>query len=256
MLTQGVLGLLFFLLLTNGHNNMEVNNELYSFMEAIRQQENAGGDYLKLHTPTTTMTNDGLKTVQAYGAYGILDINWPEWAKQAGYEGADWRIPVIQDIVAGNKIQDYYNKYGSWELVAIAWYGGPGAADTAVEEGMESVMHIKNIEGFGPDIKTYVDKVMNVYNTEKDKPQKDLGLQAYAELRNKDKFFTTAYNSQGEILDAPNNNIMKLSSLDYTLTNREVVPANDQISKYAAEIIDELTPNRKDIAFEMPEGVI
>ena len=65
---------------------MEVNNELYAFMEAIRQQENAGGDYQKEHTPTQTMTNNGLQTVQAQGAYGILDINWPVWSEQAGYE--------------------------------------------------------------------------------------------------------------------------------------------------------------------------
>ena len=62
------------------------NNELYAFMEAVRQQENAGGDYLKKHRKTQTMTNNGLQTVQAYGAYGILDINWDAWAKQAGYE--------------------------------------------------------------------------------------------------------------------------------------------------------------------------
>ena len=58
------------------------------------------------------------------------------------------------------------------------------------------------------------------------------------------------------MLEAPNNNIMKLSSQDYTLTNREVEPANDEIAKYGAEIIDELTPNRKDIAFEIPEGMM
>jgi len=256
MQIPGVLGLVFSLLLTNGQINMEVNNELYAFMEAIRQQENAGGDYQKEHTPTQTMTSTGLQTVQAQGGYGILDINWPVWSEQAGYAGADWRIPVIQDIVAGSKLQEYYNKYGSWDLVAVAWYGGPGAADKAVAEGIASVGNTQNIEGFGPDMQTYVNKVMNTYNTEKEKPQKDLGLQAYAELRNKDKFFTTAYNPQGEMLDAPTNNIMSLNSADYTLTNREVVPANDQISKYAAEIIDELTPNRKDIAFEMPERVI
>ena len=104
---------------------MEDNNELFAFMESIRQQENAGGDYLKEHKPTYTMTEQGLKLVQARGAYGILDINWDAWSKQAGYEGADWRIPVIQDIVAANKLTEYFNTYGSWDLVAVAWYGGP-----------------------------------------------------------------------------------------------------------------------------------
>jgi len=256
MLIQGVLGLLCSILLTNAQINMVENNELYAFMEAVRQQENAGGDYLKKHKKTQTMTNNGLQTVQAYGAYGILDINWDAWAKQAGYEGADWRIPVIQDIVAANKIQEYHNNYGSWDLVAVAWYGGPGKADIAMNSGMDAVGDIENLEGFGPNIKTYVNKVMNTYESEKDKPQPDMNIQAYAELRNKDSFFTTAYNPQGEILDAPNNNIMKLSSPDYTSLNREVVPQNDKIAKYGAEIIDALTPNRKDIAFELPEGMM
>jgi len=236
------LGLVFSLLLTNAQINMEDNNELFAFMEAIRQQENAGGDYLKEHKPTYTMTEQGLKLVQARGAYGILDINWDAWSKQAGYEGADWRIPVIQDIVAANKLTEYFNTYGSWDLVAVAWYGGKGAADEAVAGGMEAVADIGNIEEFGPDIQTYTNSVMDKYSKELENPQPNVDVQTYAEMRNKDKFFT------------PNNNVMKLSSPDYTLLNREVVPANDEIAKYGAEIIDALTPNRKDIAFEVPEG--
>jgi len=248
------LGLVFSLLLTNAQINMEDNNELFAFMESIRQQENAGGDYLKEHKSTYTMTEQGLKLVQARGAYGILDINWDAWSKQAGYEGADWRIPVIQDIVAANKLTEYFNTYGSWDLVAVAWYGGPGAADDAVAGGMEAVADIGNIEEFGPDIQTYTNSVMDMYSKELEKPQPNVNVQTYAEMRNKDKFFSNAYNPKGEILDAPNNNVMKLSSPDYTLLNREVVPADDTIAKYGAEIISELTPNRKDIAFEVPEG--
>ena len=234
---------------------MPENTELYAFMEAIRQQENAGGDYLKKHRKTQTQTNRGLETVQALGAYGILDINWEWWAKEAGYEGADWRIPVIQDIVAANKIQELHNKYGSWELVAVAWYGGPGAADDAAANGMEAVKDITNLQDIGPNIETYVNKVMNVYEVEKEKPQSNRNVQSYAELRNQDKFFTTAYNPKGEILDAPNNTIVKVDSPDYTRLNREVVPSNDKIAKYGAEIVDALTPKRKNIAFEMPEGM-
>ena len=96
---------------------------------------------------------------------------------------------------------------------------------------------------------------MNVYEVEKEKPQSNRNIQSYAELRNQDKFFTTAYNPKGEILDAPNNTIVKVDSPDYTRLNREVVPSNDKIAKYGAEIVDALTPKRKNIAFEMPEGM-
>ena len=112
------------------------------------------------------------------------------------------------------------------------------------------IMH--GISGSGKT--TTTKKFIEKYSKELEKPQPNVNVQTYAEMRNKDKFFTNAYNPKGEILDAPNNNVMKLSSPDYTLLNREVVPANDEIAKYGAEIIDALTPNRKDIAFEVPEG--
>tara|TARA_R110000772_G_scaffold125352_1_gene232027 strand:+ start:89 stop:298 length:210 start_codon:yes stop_codon:yes gene_type:complete len=65
--------------------------ELVSFMEATKEQENAGGNYLLKHKPTKMVGFDGqLIDVQALGAYGILDVNWDKWSKQAGYEGADW----------------------------------------------------------------------------------------------------------------------------------------------------------------------
>lgn len=207
-------------------------------------QENAGGDYLKEHKPTYTNTETGVQKVQALGAYGILDINWNSWSKQAGYAGADWRIPQIQDIVAANKLQEYYNTFGSWELVAVAWYGGPGKAKIAMESGMDAIGDLKNMESFGPDIKTYVNEVMNQYAQSLKKPLPKMSVKAYVEQRNQDKLFTTAYNPEGEIIDLPANNIMKLNSNNVLDTNRELIPANDEIAKYGAEILAALTPDR------------
>lgn len=226
---------------------MVENQELFAFMDAIRKQENAGGDYLKEHKPTITQTETGTQQVQALGAYGILDINWDVWSKQAGYAGADWRIPVIQDIVAANKIQEYYNEFGSWELVAVAWYGGPGKARTAQNQGMDAIGDLKNMEDFGPDIKTYVNQVMSQYNVSLEKPQPNLSVEAYAQQRNQDKFFTTAYNPAGEIIDMPPESLMKLNSNDITQTNRELIPANQDIAKYGAEILAALTPDRPEL---------
>jgi hypothetical protein len=240
---------------------MVENQELFAFMDAIRKQENAGGDYLKEHRPTITQTSNGTQQVQALGAYGILDINWDVWSKQAGYAGADWRIPVIQDIVAANKIQEYYNEFGSWELVAVAWYGGPGKARIAQNQGMDAIGDLKNMEDFGPDIKTYVNQVMSQYNVSLEKPQPNLSVEAYAQQRNQDKFFTTAYNPAGEIIDMPPTaynpageiidmppqSLMKLNSNDITQTNRELIPANQDIAKYGAEILAALTPDRPEL---------
>jgi len=243
----GLLGLVFSVLLTSVQLNMVENQELFAFMDAIRKQENAGGDYLKEHRPTITQTSNGTQQVQALGAYGILDINWDVWSKEAGYAGADWRIPVIQDIVAANKLQQYYNDFGSWELVAIAWYGGPGKAKIAMNQGIDAVGDLGNMEDFGPNIRDYVNQVMNQYNVSLEKPQPNLSVEAYAQQRNQDKFFTTAYNPSGEIIDMPPESLMKLNSNDITQTNRELIPANEDIAKYGAEILAALTPDRPEL---------
>ena len=134
-------------------------------MESIKEQENAGGNYLLKHEPTTMLGYDGQPMqVQALGAYGILDVNWDKWAEQAGYKGADWRIPEMQDIVAAYKFTEYFNKYGSWDLVAVAWYAGPGAANKAKGLGIESVSGIGNLESFGPAVGDYVTSVMEKYS--------------------------------------------------------------------------------------------
>jgi hypothetical protein len=141
-----------------------MSQELVAFMESIKSQENAGGDYLLEHKPTVIKGYDGNPVqVQALGAYGILDINWDKWAEQAGYKGADWRVPEMQDIVAAYKFTEYYNTYGSWDLVAVAWYAGPGTANKAKELGLDSVGNIENLESFGPNVSEYVNSVMDKY---------------------------------------------------------------------------------------------
>lgn len=160
--------------------------ELISFMESIKQQENAGGNYLLEHRPTKTTTENGVVTVQALGAYGILNINWDWWAKQAGYEGADWRTPEMQDIVAANKMTEYYNKYGSWDLVAVAWYGGPGAANTALNQGIDSVGDLGNMDNFGPNIQSYVNSVMETYAIELEKIPENINVKTYIEQSHAD----------------------------------------------------------------------
>ena len=108
-------------------NIMDSNPNLIGmYLEALKQKESSG-NYQVLHNPSTiTDANTGKPIrVQALGAYGILDINWDIWSKQAGLDGADWHDPKAQDIVARYKVQEYFNKYNSWDLVSIAWFAGP-----------------------------------------------------------------------------------------------------------------------------------
>ena len=76
------------------------------YLEALKMQESSG-DYQVLHTPSIiedAYTGKPVR-VQGLGAYGILDINWKKWAKEAGLEDADWHDPVAQDTVARFKVQ-------------------------------------------------------------------------------------------------------------------------------------------------------
>lgn len=91
-----------------------VEGSLDQFMAAIRQKE-SGGDY-DIVNPDSG----------AYGAYQFMPEYWPEFARQAGVNPND-KSPAAQDKVARYHMQKYYDQYGNWYDVAVAWYGGPSA---------------------------------------------------------------------------------------------------------------------------------
>ena len=133
------------------------------YLEALKMQESSG-DYFVKHEPSTItdiVTGKPIR-VQALGAYGILDINWygtktqKSWAEQAGYAGARWDDKVAQDAVAKYKVQQYFNKFGSWDAVSVAWFAGPEVAKKMVNEGVIDYT-IKDVNG--QDVKTYVDEM-------------------------------------------------------------------------------------------------
>jgi len=133
------------------------------YLEALKMQESSG-NYQAQHKPeviTDIVTGKKIR-VQAIGAYGILDINWTgtktqkSWAKQAGYSGADWHDPVAQDAVAKYKVQEYFNKYGSWDAVSVAWFSGEGNANKLVKNG---TIDYSQADANGQTIENYVDQM-------------------------------------------------------------------------------------------------
>ena len=142
----------------------EVNNDtnpalLEMYLEALKMQESSG-NYQAIHKPSIiedAYTGKPIR-VQALGAYGILDINWKKWAKQAGVKDADWHDPQAQDTVAKFKVQQYFNKFGSWDAVSVAWFAGPKKADRLVNNG---TVNFDLTDSNGQSIKDYVDE-MNI----------------------------------------------------------------------------------------------
>ena len=133
------------------------------YLEALKMQESSG-NYQAQHTPeviTDIVTGKKIR-VQAVGAYGILDINWTgtktqkSWAEQAGYSGADWHDPIAQDAVARYKVQEYFNKYGSWDAVSVAWFSGEGNANKLVKNG---TIDYSASDSNGQTIENYVDEM-------------------------------------------------------------------------------------------------
>ena len=127
------------------------------YLQALLMQESSG-NYQVLHTPSIIedfATGKPIR-VQALGGYGILDINWDKWAKEAGFEGADWHDPKAQDAVARYKVQEYFNKYGSWDAVSVAWFAGAGNANELVNNG---TINYDLADANGQTIKDYVDEM-------------------------------------------------------------------------------------------------
>ncbi len=99
--------------------------------------------------------------VQALGGYGILDINFKKWAEQAGLKDfsmsdEDWKDPVAQDTIAKYKVQEYFDKFQSWDAVSVAWFAGPETAKDLVEKG---TINYSKADSNGVNIKEYVSEM-------------------------------------------------------------------------------------------------
>jgi len=156
--------------------------QLEVFMETIKMQESSG-DYSAIGPVT--------KYGRALGAYQIVEDNWDNWSKQAYYKdynkmtaqqrknlpSISWQDPDAQDRTAEHKFTEYYNKYGSWDLVAIAWFGGPGNANIVMRntdleplmlkedsDNLPNIMNYKDV--LGKSVGDYVNDVMGNMNKE------------------------------------------------------------------------------------------
>ena len=140
------------------------------YLKALKMQESSG-NYQAKHESSIIkdiVTGKPIR-VEALGAYGILDINWygtktqESWAKQAGYEGADINDFEAQDAVAKYKVQEFFNRFGSWDAVSVAWFSGDKTAEKLIETG---TIDYSKADVNGVNIKDYVDSVNNLISEE------------------------------------------------------------------------------------------
>lgn len=100
----------------------------------------------------------GARYGRARGRFQIMSAIYPAWAKEAGVDPADYS-PAAQERVATKKMTDYYRQFGSWDLVAVAWFAGPGRAAQAKKKGIASVGGLKDM--LGTSVASYAEKVMS-----------------------------------------------------------------------------------------------
>jgi hypothetical protein len=108
-------------------------SDISKFMEAIGQKE-SGGNYDSPEHMDAGHWNKG-------GKYQILAENWPQWTVEAGLPSNAPYTAENQEIVAKNKMQQLYQQYGDWSLVAAAWNGGGRGVDSYSKYGQDSYMN-------------------------------------------------------------------------------------------------------------------
>jgi hypothetical protein len=121
---------------------------LAAFMQALGATESG-------HNPNARNARTG-----AAGTFQILPSNYPSWAKEAGVDPGD-RSAGAQHKVASFKMQQYFNQFGSWEAVAVAWYAGPGTVAAWQKNPNAPRFTRKQGKGNEPSIAEYVSMVTN-----------------------------------------------------------------------------------------------
>ena len=121
-------------------------DELKRFMHAISAQESGGN-------PNVVNKDSG-----AHGQFQIMPANWAPWSREAGLGSNAPRTQANQNKVARYKMQQYYERFGSWEAVAVAWYAGPGTAAKWAKNPASPSWDRK--QGKYPSINAYVGQAM------------------------------------------------------------------------------------------------
>ncbi len=128
-------------------------HNLDAFMFAMGVQE-SGGNY-----------NAENGRTGASGKFQILPDNWGPWSQEylqatgQAPQTLDPGNPNNQEAVAAFKMNQYYEKYGSWEDVASMWYSGRPFSQVVAEGWADN----KQGNGNEPSVREYVNSVISKF---------------------------------------------------------------------------------------------
>ncbi len=135
--------------------NVRESSELETFMAATRRLESGSyqGNYSAQGRYLVKQQD------RAIGAYQIMSRNWPTWSSAAGIPRANWRDPKAQDRVARYQMEQYWQRFQNWELVATAWYSGASRAQRVYDRYGSGATNAQIEQVLGGAIADYAGKV-------------------------------------------------------------------------------------------------
>jgi hypothetical protein len=71
----------------------------------------------------------------------------------------DWKDPKAQDRIAKYKVQEYFDKFQSWDAVSVAWFAGENKAKELLRNG---TIDYDKADSNGTTIRQYVDSMNNL----------------------------------------------------------------------------------------------
>jgi hypothetical protein len=139
----------------------DIADELDAFIESLAQGESGADGYGAVNTDSG-----------ARGRYQFMPETWARWAPVAGLPSNAPMTPANQDLVARTLALHYYNTFGNWRDVYIAWYGGEGKVGAR-----QSVLDAAQTSGRNryPSINQYANTYMERMNGILQRKQEELG---------------------------------------------------------------------------------
>ena len=116
----------------------------------------------------------------AFGNLQIMPSNWSSWAIDAGLASDADKTPENYDIIARNKLIEYYKKFnGNIRHVATAWYSGPGHSgwQSMEDKSQDDRPQVWKSSGrVYSSIKDYSDDIYSRYNRNLERIEKSIRM--------------------------------------------------------------------------------
>lgn len=145
-----------------GNTGVQING-VEDAMQRIAKVESSGN-----YGAVGPVTEKGNR---AYGKYQVMDFNIPTWTKEVlGQSMTPQQFlasPQAQDAVAKAKLQEAYDKYGTWEDSASVWFSGrPMSGNTSKDvTGTSTPEYVQRFLGGSPasgvssEAQAYIDAI-------------------------------------------------------------------------------------------------